>query len=100
MMKFRSFAVTAALLAGLTAPALAADVSAKNPESVRQALADLGYTAELKTAADGLASISMTVDGSPSYVDFWNCDDSKKDCKTLMLVYGMDLENGSTVDKA
>lgn len=99
-MKFTSFAAATLAAAVFAAPVLAADVTAKDPESVRAALAEQGYTATLSTSADGLSSISMTVDGSPSYVDFWNCDDNKKNCQTLMLVYGMDLADGTTTDKA
>jgi len=99
-MKLASFAAVALAAAAFTAPVLAADVTAANPESVRKALADLGYTAELTTSASGVSSISLNVDGSPTYVDFWNCDDKKANCETLMLVYGMDLADGTTAEKA
>lgn len=99
-MKSLSFAAAGLAAALFAAPVLAANVTAADPESVRKALADQGYAAELSTSADGVTSIAMTVDGSPSYVDFWNCDDDKTNCKTLMLVYGMDLTDGTTAEKA
>lgn len=99
-MTVRSLAFAAALVAALATPVLAADVTARNPEGVRQALADLGYAPELTTGSNGASAISLTVDGSPSYVDFWNCDDDKTNCETLMLVYGMDLKDGTTAEQA
>ncbi len=99
-MKFASLAAAALAVTALAAPVLAADITASNPEGVRKALADMGYAAELSTSSSGVSSISMTVDGSPSYVDFWNCDDAKANCETLMLVYGMDLKDGTTAEKA
>jgi hypothetical protein len=98
-MKFRKLALAGAFAAAAV-PALAADVTAKDPQSVLDALNQLGYQASMTTSANGTTSIEMKIEGSPTYVDFWNCDDDKKNCMTLMLVYGIDLNDGTTLEKA
>ena len=80
--------------------AQAADVTAHDPQGVLDALAGLGFQAELKTGTDGDSSISLTIDGSPSSIQFYNCDDDKTNCETLLFAYGMDTEDGVTLEKA
>jgi hypothetical protein len=99
-MKFASFALATATTAALATSALAADITASDPKSVVNALNQLGYQASLTTAANGKNSIEMNVDGSPTYVDFYNCDEDNTNCRSIMLVYGIDLDDGTTTDKA
>ena len=78
----------------------AAEVTARDPKSVLTALADLGFKAELKTGTDGASSISLTIDGSPSSITFYNCDDDETNCETLLFAYGMNFDDGVAVEKA
>lgn len=99
-MKLATFALAAAMTAAAAAPTMAADITAQDPKTVLDALNQLGYQASLTTAANGVTSIEMKIEGSPTYVDFWNCDDDNTNCRTFMLVYGIDLTDGSTAEKA
>lgn len=88
-------------LAAATLPALAADVvTARDPEGVLKAVGDLGYQGTLETGTNGSRSIKLLIDGSTSYIDFFNCDDDKTNCETLLFAYGMDLDKGTTAEKA
>jgi hypothetical protein len=86
--------------AAFSPAAQSADVTASDPQGLLDALADLGYQAELKTGTDGSSSISMTIDGSPSSITFYNCDDSEANCETLLFAYGMNFDKGVAVEKA
>jgi opacity protein-like surface antigen len=100
-MKLRSFAAAAALTAVLAAPAFAADVSAKDPQSVLDALAAAGYQgAALSKTDSGRSTISVQVSGSPTYIDFYDCASDFTECYTLLFVYAMDLKDGTTLEKA
>jgi hypothetical protein len=95
---------TAMLLAAITAAclpgaALAADVTAHDPAGVLKALGSLGYEAEMKTGTDGTSSISLKIDGSPSSIYFYNCNDQEANCETLLFSYGMDFEKGVALEK-
>jgi hypothetical protein len=98
----KSILLAAAFVAGAAlSPAVhAADVTANDPQGILDALAGLGYQAELKTGTDGSSSISMTIDGSPSSITFYNCDDAETNCKTLLFAYGMNFDSGVAVEKA
>ena len=99
-MTLRNFALAAAFVAAAAGPAMAQDVVASDPKTVLNALNQLGYQASMTTAANGSTSIEMKVESSPTYVDFWNCDDDKTNCRSIMLVYGIDLTDGTTAEKA
>lgn len=92
--------VAALAAVSMTSAARAADVTAHDPQGVLTALGKLGYQAELKTGTDGASSISLTIDGSPSSIQFYNCDDAKANCETLLFAYGMDMTDGVTLEKA
>jgi hypothetical protein len=99
-MTLRNFALAAAFVAAAAGPAMAQDIVASDPKTVLNALNQLGYQASMTTTANGSTSIEMKVEGSPTYVDFWNCDDDKTNCRSIMLVYGIDLTDGTTAEKA
>ncbi len=99
-MKLPIFAMAAATAVATALPSTAATITARDPNSVLEALKELGYPASMTTAPSGGNAIEMRVEGAPSYIDFWNCDQSNRNCETLMLVYGMDLKDGTTADKA
>lgn len=99
-MNLRNFALAASLVAAAAGPAMAEDIVASDPKTVLGALNQLGYQASLTTNANGSSSIEMKVDGSPSYVDFFNCNDDNTSCRSIMLVYGMDLTDGTTPEMA
>jgi hypothetical protein len=100
IMKLRKLALATAFVAAAAGPTMAADILASDPKSVLDALNQLGYQGSLTTAANGKSSIEMKVDGSPTYVDFYNCDDNNTNCRSIMLVYGIDLTDGTTLEKA
>lgn len=78
----------------------AADVTARDPQGVLDALTALGYQAQLKTDTNGSSNISLTIDGSPSSIYFYNCDEGKANCETLLFAYGMDFDKGVALEKA
>ena len=80
--------------------AQAAEVTAHDPPGVLRALTGLGFQAELDTGTSGDTSISLTIDGSPSSIQFYNCDAGKTNCETLLFAYGMDTEDGVTLERA
>ena len=98
----KSILLAAAVVAAAAfSPAVrAADVTANDPQGILDALAGLGYQAELTTDTDGASRISMTIDGSPSSITFYNCDDAEANCKTLLFAYGMNFDDGVAVEKA
>ena len=98
----RSVLLAAAFVAAaaLSPSAQAADVTARDPQGVLDALAGLGYQAELTTGTDGSSSISLTIDGSPSSITFYNCDEGEVNCQTLLFAYGMNFDNGVAIEKA
>lgn len=99
-MKLPIFAMAAATAVATALPSTAATITARDPNSVLEALSQLGYQASLTIAPNGANAIEMRVEGAPSYIDFWNCDQSNRNCETLMLVYGIDLPDGTTLERA
>ena len=100
-MKITTLAAAAALAALSVTPALAANVTAKDPKSVLDALAAAGYQgAELSKTDSGRSSIKVQISGSPTYIDFYDCAKDMTDCYTLLFVYAMDLTDGTTLEKA
>lgn len=90
--------LAAVAAASMTGAAVAADVTAHDPQGVLTVLGSLGYEAELKTGTDGSSRIALTIDGSPSTIYFENCNDGK-DCESLLFAYGMDLTDGAALEK-
>jgi hypothetical protein len=100
-MNITTLAAAAALAALSVTPALAANVTAKDPKSVLDALAAGGYQgAELSKTDSGRSSIKVQISGSPTYIDFYDCAKDMTDCYTLLFVYAMDLTDGTTLEKA
>src|SRR5690606_24274186 len=95
----KAAAYVATIAAALVASPTLAEVSARAPDSVMKALVTLGYQATMSTASDGSASIKLTIDGSPSSIEFFNCDKTGANCETLLLAYGMDLEKGASLEQ-
>ena len=100
-MKITTLAAAAAFAALSVAPALAAHVTAKDPQSVLDGLAAAGYQgAELSKTDSGRSSIKVQISGSPTYIDFYDCAKDMTECYTLLFVYAMDLTDGTTLEKA
>ena len=100
-MKITTLAAAAAFAALSVAPALAANVTAKDPQSVLDGLAAAGYQgAELSKTDSGRSSIKVQISGSPTYIDFYDCAKDMTECYTLLFVYAMDLTDGTTLEKA
>lgn len=95
----KSVLLAAALAAVSISPALA-EVTARNPQGVLDALTREGYQAELNPREDGTVRITLTIDGSPSSIQFFNCAADKTNCETLLFAYGMDLPSGTPPEKA
>lgn len=100
-MKITTLAAAAAFAALSVAPALAENVTAKDPQSVLDGLAAAGYQgAELSKTDSGRSSIKVQISGSPTYIDFYDCAKDMTECYTLLFVYAMDLTDGTTLEKA
>jgi hypothetical protein len=100
-MKTTTLAAAAAFAAVSVGPALAANVTAKDPQSVLDGLAAAGYQgAELSKTDSGRSSIKVQISGSPTYIDFYDCANDMTECYTLLFVYAMDLSDGTTLEKA
>lgn len=95
------FAAAAGMLAG-AAPVGAADlVTARDPQGIIDALTAIGYQgAKLAPWDNGRPSISVKISGSPTYIDFFDCAKDMTGCQTLVFYYAMDLEDGTTLEKA
>jgi hypothetical protein len=102
-MKIAALAGAVALATLLAAPAMAQDklVTAKDPQSVLDALQAAGYQgAELSKTDSGRSSIKIQISGSPTYIDFYDCANDMTECYTLLFIYAMDLDDGTTLEKA
>jgi Putative bacterial sensory transduction regulator len=75
-------------------------VTAENPDSVLSALKDLGYPGKLEKLKSGRTSITVTVSGLTTYIDFYDCSDDMTDCYTLLFNVTLDLKDGTNLDKA
>ena len=101
-MKILTLAAAAAFAVVSVAPALAADmVTAKDPQSIIDALTAAGYQgAKLSKTDSGRSSIEVQISGSPTYIDFYDCAKDMTECYTLLFIYAMDLTDGTTLEKA
>lgn len=106
MMKVRWF--LAALAAGVMAPssAMAAastmtTVSAVKPDSVAEALKNLGYTAEMARDANGDPLINADIGGWQAALMFYECNQKTHDgCQSLQFVANFTPEKKFTADDA
>ncbi len=99
-MKIARFAMAAVMVLA-AAPAFAADtVSAKDPQSILDALSTLGYPGKLEKLDSGRASIAVKISGLNTYVDFYDCADDMTECYTLLFNVSLNLNDGTTLEKA
>ena len=82
-----------------TAPA-GDNVTARTPETVLDALKELGYPGKLEKMDSGRTSIAVQISGLKTYIDFYDCADDLTDCYTLLFNVSLDLKKGTTLDKA
>ncbi|MFN3468771.1 MAG: YbjN domain-containing protein [Novosphingobium sp.] len=93
----------AALVAGILVPsaASAATVSAVRPESVAEALKNLGYTAELARDASGDPLINADIGGWQAALLFYECNPRTHDgCQSLQFVANFTPEKKFTAEDA
>jgi len=81
-------------------PPAAGEISARDPQSVMDALKTLGYPGKLEKMDSGCTSIAVQVSGLKTYIDFYDCADDLTDCYTLLFNVSLDLKKGTTLDKA
>jgi len=81
-------------------PPAAGEISARDPQSVMDALKTLGYPGKLEKMDSGRTSIAVQVSGLKTYIDFYDCADDLTDCYTLLFNVSLDLKKGTTFDKA
>ena len=77
----------AALAAAFSAPVLAANVTAQDPQSVVSALHAAGYQAKLSKDDSGDPMIESTSGGSKFIIFFYNCT-GNADCRTVQFYAG------------
>lgn len=105
-MKVRWF--LAALAAGIMAPSAAgataasmSTVSAVKPDSVAEALTNLGYTAELARDVNGDPLINTDIGGWQAALLFYECNEKTHDgCQSLQFVANFTPEKKFTADDA
>jgi len=78
----------------------ASGVTARDPQTVMDALKTLGYPGKLEKMDSGRTSIAVQVSGLKTYIDFYDCADDLTDCYTLLFNVSLDLKKGTTLDKA
>lgn len=91
---FRTLIAAGVMAAVSSQGALAATaVSAAYPESVAEAIQDMGYKAELTTDSYGDPMIQSASGGINFVINFYNCDNNIN-CSDLHFVVIFDLING------
>lgn len=98
----KMLAAAAALVLGTMAPAYAQveTVTAKDPQTVLDALREIGYRGELSKMDSGRSSIAVQLQGIETYIDFYDCADDLTDCYTLLFIAILDLDTPATMSKA
>lgn len=76
------------------------NVTARDPQTVLDALAADGYPGTLSKLDNGRPSIAVKVSGLNTYIDFYDCADDMTDCYTLLFNVSLDLKEGTTLDQA
>lgn len=76
------------------------NVTARDPQTVLDALAADGYPGKLSKLDNGRPSIAVKISGLNTYIDFYNCADDMTDCYTLLFSVSLDLDKGTTLDQA
>ena len=77
-----------------------APITARNPQTILDALAALGYPGKMDKMDSGRTSIAVQISGLKTYIDFYDCADDLTDCYTLLFNVSLDLKKGTTPDKA
>ena len=72
----------------------AATITAQRPESVAEALRDLGYRAELSVDESGYPMVRSAMEGLNYNIHFYQCLDDRTGCLGLQFFLGIDLEVG------
>ncbi|MDT0507608.1 YbjN domain-containing protein [Novosphingobium sp. MMS21-SN21R] len=104
----RVFWLLAAVAAGVMAPQAAqaaasstTTVSAVKPDSVAEALKNLGYSAELAKDANGDPLINAEIGGWQAALLFYECNEKTHDgCQSLQFVANFTPEKKFTADDA
>jgi hypothetical protein len=97
-----STTTTGAAAADATPAGSAADglVTARDPQSIVDALSSAGYPGKIEKMDSGRTSIAVKISGLNTYIDFYDCADDLTDCYTLLFSVALDLKDGTTLDKA
>jgi hypothetical protein len=91
-MAIRHSLAAAALLLG-TVPVAAETVTAKDPQSIVQAMQAAGYQAKLDVDKVGDPMVKSSTSGTQFGVYFYNCTDHK-DCTSIQFQTGFDTDPG------
>ena len=75
-------------------------VTARDPQTVLDELKNLGYVGKLDKMDAGNPTIVVNISGGKTFIDFYNCADDKTDCYTLLFNVGLNLDKGTTLEKA
>ncbi|MBI4922535.1 MAG: YbjN domain-containing protein [Devosia nanyangense] len=99
-MKYAKLIVAGAIALAST-PVFAADtVSAKDPKGVIEALSQLGYPGKIEKLESGRTSIAVQISGLKTFIDFYDCADDLTECYTLLFNVALNLNDGTTLEKA
>lgn len=92
-MRYLPLAIASLLAGAVPANAQPSMVTAKNPESLVNALKIAGYEANLSTDPVGDPLIETKLEGWESYIYFYNCDEDTHDgCDSIQLYAGFDRD--------
>lgn len=92
-------AAMTALAMALTTPAQAELVSAENPQAIAALLASQGLPTDLKTPSGESPYIESKHSALKFLVLFMNCNDAKRNCKTIQFYMGFKDAKDVTLDK-
>lgn len=87
-----------ACVVALGAPEATILVDPKKPETVRDALLELGYRAKLEIESDRRPRIWSSEAGTKFSIQFYTCDDDFEDCRGLLFSAAYDLKDGMTLE--
>ncbi|MGR3542364.1 MAG: YbjN domain-containing protein [Hasllibacter sp.] len=89
----------ALFLALLSAPAAAQQVTPQVPEAFLDALGRAGLTGVIEKDAHGFPSIRTEASDSVFHVYFYDCDDRKRDCRSIQFASGWTIENPPSLEQ-
>lgn len=79
--------------------ASAQTVSATRPDTIAAVLTARGLPSELKQQGDGNPYIKSAFDDMPFLIALMNCDEQKKDCKTVQFYFGFNDRKNFALEK-